>query len=167
MRQTIAAVHPMPQTLVAVLVIFLIAPLFGCAQSGPSVSQLYEGTPLPKEEIATITEDLKTKTQVREIDGEKAIGRTWTVLPGRHSVLARTSMGTSMGSGGRLYLKSECVIRFEAQAGQAYLVTRKGEVTRKRHDWYDFDFAAIVANVESPDVSVGIYDCEIVSGGAR
>ena len=166
-RQTLAEMNPMLQRFSTALAVCAAVALCACAHSGPAVVQLYEGPPRDKARIATIAEDSGTRTQVKEIDGEKAVGRSWEVLPGFHSVLARTSMSTNTREGDRLYLVTECRIRFAAKAGHDYVVTRRGDVERKRSGFYDFDLAAIVVGIDSPNQSEGLYDCEIVSGGTR
>ncbi len=148
---------------------FIMLPaIVSCAAIESPPVRLYDGPPKSRGEVAVIREDFTTRTRVESINGESVVGREWELLPGEHSLLGSTLLSTrTQGSGtsSRIFMRADCEIRFDAEAGHEYLVTRAGEVERKRSDFYKFELAAFVVDLSDPSEPVGSYDCEIVNGG--
>ena len=104
--------------------------VLGIACATPS--HLYAGDPRPIAQLATITEDPGSATEVVSIDDQGVRGDTWYVLPGRHTAVLKAKRGAPLefpggvATGDKIYLVATCTIIFEAAAGERYIATSDG-----------------------------------------
>ncbi len=125
-----------------------------CA-TGPR--RMYDGDPRSPEEVAVVrenTQNYKTRYRVETIDGKRAAGDDWELLPGEHTIVM-TIFTTQSVPGGRYTLQVGCAGIFGVEAGGSYVVDANYEWSQARSQG-QFDASIVEA---SSGGHVGRIDC--------
>lgn len=119
----------------------LLALLSACASTPV---QLYEGPPLPRDQVALVTVEHTFNVDVFGIDGRRVPGSSWYVTQGRHDVWIRLNV-VSGSDGIRYRYWSYCLIQIESDAGGTHRLEAHRGDTREERSGFDRGFFEVEA----------------------
>jgi hypothetical protein len=126
-------------------------------------AQMYEGPPLPRDQVALVTVEHAFNVDIIAIDGRRVRGSSWYVTPGWHDVWIRLNV-VSGSEGTKSRVWSYCLIRLEADAGGTHRVEADRGDTREERSGFDKGLFDVEAGREDRGMTCSRTRPELTSG---